>query len=240
MIVIKICLRLEETFYFWINKFISLLGMLAMSNGRYAVPEEEDHEPDSNDSVLKNLLSIKNSEVIEQVEAQALLRVGLELFSLYDANYQFFAEDICNIHELWLADIYAFAGKYRTVMMSKNGFPFASPDRIPTLMKDLESRYLRKYTPCNNLSDLDLAEAIGIVHVELIIIHPFREGNGRVARLLANLMALQAGKDVINYASIDSITNQIGYNNYITAIQDGFCGHYERIKAIFLKLLKDS
>ena len=30
-----------------------------------------------------------------------------------------------------------------------------------------------------------VAEALAVVHAELILIHPFREGNGRVARLLA-------------------------------------------------------
>ncbi|MDP3704617.1 MAG: Fic family protein [Legionellaceae bacterium] len=211
-----------------------------MGNNRYIVPEEEDYEPGSNDSVLKNLLGIKSSEVIEQVEAQELLRVGMDIVALYDANYQFFAEDLCNIHELWLAGIYAFSGKYRTVMMSKGGFPFANPDRIPRLMADFESNYLRKYTPCSGLGDEDLAEAMGIVHVELIVIHPFREGNGRVARLLANLMALQAGKDIINYASIDRTTNLAGYKNYINSIHEGFCGHYESIKHVFIKLLEDS
>ncbi|MGQ3892370.1 Fic/DOC family protein [Legionella sp. CNM-4043-24] len=211
-----------------------------MDNGRYKVPTDEDYEPGSNDSVLKNLLGIKRSEVIEQVEAQELLRIGLELVALYDANYQFLAEDICNIHELWLAGIYAFAGKYRTVMMSKDGFPFANPERIPQLMAVFESNYLQKYTPCNGLSDKELAEAIGIVHVELIIIHPFREGNGRVARLLANLMALQAGKDMLNYAAIDRTINPNGYKNYINSIHEGFCGHYEGIKNIFLELFKDS
>jgi cell filamentation protein len=211
-----------------------------MDNGRYTVPEEEDYEPGSNDGVLKNLLGIKNPEVVEQVEAQELLRIGLDLIALYDANYQFIAEDICNIHELWLAGIYGFAGKYRTVMMSKDGFPFANPDRIPQLMTDFELKYLQKYTPCSSLSDEELAEAMGIVHVELVIIHPFRGGNGRVARLLANLMALQAGKDLINYTSIDRTMNPAGYRNYINSIHEGFCGHYEGIKNIFLKLLKDS
>jgi len=37
------------------------------------------------------------------------------------------------------------------------------------------------------------ATALAEVHAELILIHPFREGNGRLARLLALLMALQAG-----------------------------------------------
>ncbi len=208
-----------------------------MSSNRYTVPEDEGYEPGSNDSVLKNLLGVKDCEDIEQLEEQELVRTGLALVGLYDENHQFFAEDICNIHELWLAGIYSFAGKYRTVMMTKDGFPFANPERISKLMTDLESKYLRKYTPCCSFSDQELASALGIVHVELIIIHPFREGNGRVARMLANLMALQAGKDMINYAPIDRTINPAGYDDYIISIHEGFCGNYERIQTIFFGLI---
>jgi cell filamentation protein len=38
-----------------------------------------------------------------------------------------------------------------------------------------------------------LAQSLATVHVEFVLIHPFREGNGRVGRLLAVLMGLQAG-----------------------------------------------
>lgn len=208
-----------------------------MINDRYAVPEEEGYEPGSNDSVLKNFLGIINPEVIEQIEEQALVNVGLELVQLYNEKYKFLVEDICNIHELWLADIYPFAGKFRTVMMTKNGFPFANPELIPKLMSDLEQKYLKKYTPCFGFDNEKLAEALSVVHVELIIIHPFREGNGRVARLLANLMALQAGKDILNYTPIDRTVNLAGYNNYIISIQEGFAGNYERVKRIFYELI---
>lgn len=208
-----------------------------MKNDRYVVPEDEDYEPDSNNAVLKNLLGIKDPDTIEQLEAKELVRLGLELIELYDENHRFRAEDICNIHELWLAELYPFAGKYRTVMMSKDGFPFANPERIPKLMTDLETKYLKEHTPCSSFSDHNLAFALGLIHVELIVIHPFREGNGRVARILANLMALQAGKDILDYARIDKTTNPEGFNNYITAIHEGFCGNYENITNIFFELL---
>lgn len=86
---------------------------------RYEVPNDEDYEPGSNDSVLKNNLGIKEPEVIEQLEANELERVGLELIGVYNENYQFTAEDICNIHESWLAGIYPSAGKYQSVVLSK-------------------------------------------------------------------------------------------------------------------------
>ena len=37
------------------------------------------------------------------------------------------------------------------------------------------------------------------VHAEPILIHPFREGNGRCARLLATLMGLQAGLPALDF-----------------------------------------
>ena len=35
--------------------------------------------------------------------------------------------------------------------------------------------------------------SIAMVHTELLLIHPFRDGNGRLARWLADIMAAQAG-----------------------------------------------
>lgn len=208
-------------------------------NNRYSVPESEDFEPGSRDQVLKNLLGIKDKETIEHVEETELVRVGLELMELYSKDYQFTALDIQQIHELWLAEIYPFAGWYRTVSMSKAGFPFAAPNLIDKLMVDLEVKYLNQYTPCNFNGEM-LVEALGVVHVELIIIHPFREGNGRVARLLANLMAMQSDYPALNFSSIDKTENPNGFNKYIEAIHYGFKGDYEPIKEIFSKVLEAS
>ncbi len=105
-------------------------------DNRYSVPENEDYEPGSNDGVLKNLLGIKNKDEMERVEEEELERAGSELLELFEQDYQFSALDIQHIHEIWLADIYPFAGQYRTVTMSKAGFPFANPMLIEKLMSD--------------------------------------------------------------------------------------------------------
>jgi len=125
-------------------------------------------------------------------------------------------------------------------MMSKDGFPFAAPQYIDNSMKEFEVKFLKKFTPCKFTQDTELAFALGVVHVEFIIIHPFREGNGRVARLIANLMALQAGRSFLNYEPIDRTINPEGYANYIKAIHDGVGQNYKRIHNIFLNLLKVS
>lgn len=206
---------------------------------RYSVPENEDYEPGSNQEVLKNLLGIKNKKIMEHVEESELERVGLELLDLYNQDYQFSSFDIKQIHELWLSDIYPFAGQYRSVNMSKGDFQFAASAFIENLMHDLDKQFLQRYTPCQFNGD-NLTEALGVVHVELIIIHPFREGNGRVSRLLANLMASQAGYPMLNFSPIDKTKTLEGFNRYIEAIHAGFSGSYEPIKKVFKRILEMS
>lgn len=210
------------------------------SSRRYSVSADENYEPGSNDEVLKNILGIKSLDEIEKLEEKELERAELEILELqlFDENHQFTAEDICNIHELWLGDIYLFAGNYRTVDMEKGGFMFASAARIEHLMAKLESGFLSQYTPCHYSNLDDLTQALGIVHVELILIHPFREGNGRVARLLANLMAAQANLPSLNYSSIDKTQNLEGFNWYILAIHAAIAGNYKPIIDIFKAIIK--
>lgn len=210
-----------------------------VEDNRYSVPEDEDYEPGSNNEVLRNLLEIKDKDTMEQVEETELERTGDVLPDLYGNEHQLTAQDIQQIHKLWLADVYPFAGKFRTVNMSKGGFHFAASQFIHKSMQDLEKKYLKLYTPCKKSGD-ELAYALGIVHVELIIIHPFREGNGRVSRLLANIMAMQAGLLPLNFEPIDKTINIDGYNRYIQAIHHGVMGNYETIKQVFMEILRAS
>lgn len=214
--------------------------MTFKKSGRYAVSSDEDFEPDSNGEVLKNFLCIKSKDLMEEIEQRELKRTELELLDIYDEDHCFTAEDICNIHDLWLGDLYPVAGKYRTVTISKANFPFAAPGQIEKLMMKFERDYLAKYTPCHFTHINQLADALGVVHIELILIHPFREGNGRIARLLADLMVTQAKRPPLNYAFIDQTENPRGFDEYIQAIHAGLDMNYEPIRKIFVTLLEQS
>jgi cell filamentation protein len=73
-----------------------------------------------------------------------------------------------------------------------------------------------------------------------LIIHPFREGNGRTARLIADLMAAQAKMPPINYSAIDQTKNPEGFEKYIKSIHAGLDENYKPIADIFKLLLDDS
>ena len=80
------------------------------------------------------------------------------------------------MHKIWLGDIYDWAGEYRQVNVSKGDFNFAASLHIPQLMAEFEKGPLRKHTPCNFKSMERVFQALAEVHVELVLIHPFREG----------------------------------------------------------------
>jgi len=72
------------------------------------------------------------------------------------------------------------------------------------------------------------------VHIEFILIHPFREGNGRLSRVLANIMALQADQPMLDFSVMENNKAQ-----YFSAIQDGL-DNYEPMKAIFRQVLHET
>jgi cell filamentation protein len=92
---------------------------------------------------------------------------------------------------------------------------FAAAAQVPRLMRQLEQGPLRLYTPCRMKSTEQQAAALAIVHAEFILIHPFREGNGRCARLLAMLMGLQAGYRLSTLAGSEARRSVVTLPPYI-------------------------
>ncbi len=152
-------------------------------DGRYDVSglTEAQFEPGSDGQVLKNRLGIKTPKDMDAAEAWALERVIGEVVRKYDEKHCFVAADICELHKAWLGEIYDWAGNYRQVNISKGDFPFAAAAQVFSLMARFERDVLQHYTPCNLKDRASVIRALAETHVELVLIHPFREGNGRVA-----------------------------------------------------------
>ena len=195
---------------------------------------EAQCEPGSRGRVLRNLLGIKGKREMDQIEAREQLRALEELIGIYDQDHRFSANDICRIHRIWLKPIYAWAGQYRQVNLSKGGFPFAAADQIPRLMMEFERGPLQQSAPCRFHALDEAISAIAIVHAEFLLIHPFREGNGRVARLLAILMALQAGLPPLDFGGVRGRKRQ----EYFAAVKASLERNYQPMEKVFSAVIR--
>jgi cell filamentation protein len=191
-------------------------------------------QPDSDDKVLLNQLGIICADEMDEIELDLLVQLTVAVLDEVTEDQIIKADDLCEWHRRWLGHVYEWAGRYRSVNMGKAEFHFAAAHLIPQLMHKLEDSFLSVYIPCKGMQDEQLVDALAKVHIEFILIHPFREGNGRLSRLLANIMALQAGQPMLDFSIMDD-----NKENYFAAVQAGL-EDYEPMKEIFMQVLHET
>jgi cell filamentation protein len=103
-------------------------------------------------------------------------------------------------------------------------------------MTALERGALHQYTPCRKADDPEIARAFAEVHAELILMHPFREGNGRLSRLLALLMALQAGLPPLNFSPLTGRGKRV----YVGGIHAAIGNDFVPLTAMFSRVIERS
>jgi len=195
---------------------------------------EDQYEPGSNGEVLKNLLGITSPDELEVAETAELWFAEEKLLAEVRHDQSFTAQDICAMHRLWLGRIYPWAGRYRQVNLKKEGFVFAVAHAIPLLMAEFEQNQLKRYTPCLFHDREEIARALAEVHVELMLIHPFREGNGRLGRLLATLMGLQAGLPLLDFSEMAGCHKE----EYFAAVRAGMDKNYRPMTRLFVDVIE--
>jgi len=97
--------------------------------------------------------------------------------------------------------VYDWAGKLREIDFAKRSNETGMISRfMPAVVIDLKAEDLSKYISDRNLlqglNKLEFVKAITEVHTMVNELHPFREGNGRTARVFLSQLAMQAGYDL--------------------------------------------
>ncbi|MBU2497926.1 MAG: Fic family protein [Proteobacteria bacterium] len=173
---------------------------------------------------------------MDQAEYEALVRVQEEYLHRVTKRTQFNEKRLREMHLDWLGEIYEWAGTYRAVELAKGDFRWPPAYLVHGHMETLESEFLRKHTPCGRGPLDDVAMAIAKVHAEFLLIHPFREGNGRLARWLASLMALQADYPMPEYrfSGRGSVKER---ERYLEAVRRGYQKDYEALALFFVEAI---
>jgi cell filamentation protein len=183
---------------------------------------EGEYEPGSDGQVLRNRVGIRSATEMDALELQLLQSLYGEVLFTNFPNRLLRVADLMDWHRMWLGNVYEWAGQQRSVNIGKDGFQFAAAGLVPGLLDTFERDCLRAWTPCTGMAAEALARAIATTHVEFVLIHPFREGNGRLARLLADVMAVQAGFEPLDYS-----TWERDKATYIAAIHAGLGRDYQ-------------
>lgn len=101
-------------------------------------------------------------------------------------------------------------------------------------MATIQRKTLLRLTPCRSEDAAEVAKAAAEVQAEVLLVHPFRAGNGRLARWLSDLMAMQAGLPAPEYGFIGrgSTRRRIAYLHAVVA---GYRMDYRPLAAILLE-----
>ncbi len=195
---------------------------------------EERYQPGSDDSVLVNRLGIIDASEMDALESGLLLLLYEQLFIEDRPTAPLTFEHIREWHRQWLGNVYDWAGRLRNANLRKDGFQFAAADRIPLLIASFEKQFLTRSDGLKSLTRIELVKYLAECHVEFILIHPFREGNGRLSRLLCDVHSVLAGKGVLDYSLWDEHKDF-----YFRAIQAGVAGNYSPMMQLVNDILPD-
>lgn len=201
---------------------------------RYATGAQGEFQPGSDGQVLRNLLDIADPRDMGEAETALLHRLYQAVLEEDFPDRRITVADLKHWHRLWLGNVYEWAGRERSVNVGKGGFHFAAAAQVPRLLESFGRDCLAPFTPCRTNAAAAVA-AIAETHVEFILIHPFREGNGRLSRLLADVMATQAGHVPLDYSTWDADKTA-----YIGAIHAGLAGDYAPMQRCVAQAWQDA
>ena len=206
---------------------------------RYTTPEgaEAEYEPGSRGRVLCNLKGIRSKREMDQAEIETLETAQAIYLSKIGPDTAITPELICRMHRDWLGDLYEWAGRYRTVDVSKGGFSWPPAFRVEQNMRMIEGEVLLKKSPCQPGSLDRVTNDMAEVHAELLLVHPFREGNGRLARWVADIMALQAGYPLPAYR-FTGRGSGVEKDRYLRAVKQGYIKNYRPLAAFFTEVIE--
>lgn len=142
---------------------------------------------------LENKLGIDSSVELARAEELLTKRRALELYDkgLLDDFEPGTSDTLARIHEYLFQDVYDFAGKVRSVNISKGGFRFAPVMYLPAALEAVEKMPQSTF------------DEIVEKYVEMNVAHPFREGNGRATRMWLDVILRKELGLMVDWSLVD-------------------------------------
>ncbi|GAB6260439.1 putative adenosine monophosphate-protein transferase Fic [Photobacterium sp. 53610] len=189
---------------------------------KYGVQQDPDCYPDS--VVLINLLNIEDEDELARAERD-FTRVRAEHFEPEFGCFQL--SYLKKIHFILFQDLYAWAGQIRRVDITKGQTRFCHANNIAREAERLFDALAEEDYLCHLNFD-DFIRRTAHYYCELNVIHPFREGNGRVQRIFFEILALNAGYEIC--------WEGINLKEWVEANQAGYFGDLKPLERLFERI----
>jgi cell filamentation protein len=171
-------------------------------DNEYTYLDPDYRYTDRNTGVLHNRAGILNARDLDFFESVAVTKRIKELagnpIAIKDSRTLF------AIHKYLFQDVYHWAGKKRTVEISKEDNQFFPTDYFDTAFEYID-KIITDYRRSDSGDKKELSRKLAIVLDCVNHLHPFREGNGRVQREFLRVLALEKGL-LINLNPPDNIS----------------------------------
>jgi cell filamentation protein len=190
---------------------------------------------DAAETVLRNQLGITDILSLQRAEEQSLALAYRDLLHEIRTDTPLSCGLLCHIHARVFGKLYDWAGRWRTVWLSKPGITWPAPDFLDANMRTYEQSVLLKYPLGSLEQNIAFCAAVGEIQGEFLVIHPFREGNARTIKLATDLLAVQTGRPLLVYDRSDE-----GKRQYIDAASAAFKRDYAPMTAVICQALEQA
>lgn len=185
--------------------------------------------------------TLPRSKIVE-LEKEGVKKAQQHILKLTEKKTKITSQLICDIHKEGFGSIFPdWAGKFRIVDVTVGVYepPYYSkvPELIKNLCDDLEEKL--KHIPSSQEEEQFLTQVISLLawfQHRFVWIHPFNDYNGRLARLLTNLLALNLGLPIL---IIKAETGR-DRERYIKAVKAADQLNYSRLEKLISKALQES
>lgn len=175
---------------------------------------DPDYKYTGKSCVLRNLANIEDGKVLLAYES---LKVSKRVEELFENPIKLKdADSLLTIHHYLFQDVYEWAGKIRTVNISKSGKPFFNGERFNTAFQYVDN-LIAEYRKIKEGDKQQLSNKLAEILDSVNFLHPFREGNGRTQREFLRTLALE--KNLI--LNLNPPDNQDVYNRYMLGTING-------------------
>lgn len=180
-------------------------------------------------TVLINKLNINNQGDLDAVES-AIVPAKAALWEENPLMVSFDFAHYCAIHKYLFEDLYEWAGKIRTVDISKKGTPFCPAVQIESTAQAGFSR-LQAQNYLRGLNKTAFTNELVDPYERTNELHPFREENGRMQRVFLSQLTHCAGYE-LDFTCIDS-------DDLMIATIQSAGGVDDFLKELFTEMIQD-